>query len=112
MNLSNPSRTDIPAARASDRKSHTWTDRGTRVAALRIHVALRPGHKEAACLLQPVQALEIDVATIHDMEGARLRNQLNQDVPVVQLAVADLAETRDIAAQIEQRVISSAINGE
>ena len=54
--------------------------------------------------MQPVQALEIDVAAIHDVERARFRNQLIQDVHVVQLAVADVDEARDIAAQIEQRV--------
>ena len=78
--------------------------RGVRIATLRIHVALRPRHKEASRLMQPVQALEIDVAAIHDVEGAGFRNQLIEDVHVVQLAVADMDKTRDIAAQIEQRV--------
>jgi hypothetical protein len=41
-----------------------------RIATLRIHVALRPRHKEAGRLMQPVQALEIDVAAIHDVKGA------------------------------------------
>jgi len=51
--------------------------------------------------MQPVQAQEVDVATIHDVEGASFRNQLIEAVHVVQLAVADMDKTGDVAAQIE-----------
>src|SRR5665213_2104913 len=54
--------------------------------------------------MQPVQALEVDVATVHDVESASFRNQLIEDIDVVKLPVADMDKTRDIAAQIEQRV--------
>ena len=39
--------------------------------------------------------------TLHDVEGASFRNQLIEDVHVVQLAVADMDKTGDVAAQIE-----------
>ena len=50
-----------------------------------------------------MQAGEIDVAAIHDVDGG-LREQQIERVNVVQLAVRDVDEARDVAAQIEQRV--------
>jgi hypothetical protein len=41
--------------------------------------------------MQPVQALEIDVAAIHNVKGTGFRNQLIENVDVVQLAVSDVA---------------------
>ena len=54
--------------------------------------------------MQPIQALEVDVTTIHDVKGARFRDQLIEDVDVVQFAVADVDKRGDIATQIEQRM--------
>ena len=52
--------------------------------------------------MQGVQALEVDVAAIHDVVGARLGNQQVEDVDVVNLAVGDFDEGRDVAAQVDQ----------
>ncbi len=48
------------------------------------------------------QALEIAIVATDDIEGASLGNELIEDVDVVELAVADMQESRDIPAQVEQ----------
>ena len=69
-----------------------------------LEVRLGAGDEEAAGIVKAGQALEVDVAAIHDVEGAGLGHQLIEDIDVVQLAVADEDERRDVATQIEQRV--------
>jgi hypothetical protein len=48
--------------------------------------------------MQPMEAGEIDVAAIHDVDGARFREQQVESVDVVQLAVRNVDEARDVAA--------------
>src|SRR5271156_4776353 len=60
--------------------------------------------KEGAAPIEPVEAGEIDIAAIHDVDGARLREQKVESVDVVQLAIRDVDEARDVAAQIQERV--------
>ena len=75
-----------------------------------IEIALGAGHKERARLMQSVQSSEIQtgwpraIATIHDIEGACFDRQNIQHVDVVQLAIADVNEGPDGAAQVQQRV--------
>jgi hypothetical protein len=40
-----------------------------------IHVRFGPGDEEGAGETQPMEAGEIDVAAIHDVDGARFREQ-------------------------------------
>jgi hypothetical protein len=54
--------------------------------------------------MQHKQAHEVDVGAVHDVDGARLRHQQIEGVNVMQLAVRDMDEAWNIAAQIEQRV--------
>lgn len=54
--------------------------------------------------MEAVEPLEIEVAAIHHVEGARLGNEHVEDVDIVQFAVGDVNEARDSAAQVEQRV--------
>ena len=74
------------------------------MATLGVHVPLGAGENETRRLMQSVQALEVDVAAVHDVESAGFRNHLIEDVDVVELAIADKDETGDITAQIEKRV--------
>jgi hypothetical protein len=53
---------------------------------------------------QHEQPLEIDVATVHHVERARLGHDLIQHVHVVHFAIGDVNECRNIAAQVQQRV--------
>jgi hypothetical protein len=47
---------------------------------------------------------EIDIAPIHDVDCARLREQQVERVNVVQLDIRHVDEARDVAAQVQQRV--------
>ncbi len=75
-----------------------------RVAPLDLEVRLATGYEEAAGLVEAIEALEVKEATIHDVEGARLGQQLVEDVDLVHLAITDVNEGGDVAAQIEQRM--------
>ena len=46
----------------------------------------------------------VDVGRVHDVEGARLRNQHVEYVDIVQLALGNMDKRRDIATQIQKRV--------
>ena len=61
-------------------------------------------HKEAARLVQSMQPFEVDIASVHDVEGAGLGYQQVEHIDVVQLAVADVQKRRDVAAQVQKRV--------
>ena len=63
-----------------------------RVDAPSVHVPLGAGDKVAFGLMQPKQSLEIEVATVHDIEGARLWNENIEHVDVVEFPVADVNE--------------------
>ena len=60
--------------------------------------------EEAAGLMKATEPIEVDVSAIHDVDGTGLGHQLIEDIDVVQLAVADEDEGRDIAPQIKERV--------
>src|ERR1035437_9503836 len=75
-----------------------------RVTAFGFEVGLAARNKKAAGLVEAIQALEVDKATIDDVEGARLGQQLLEDVDLVHLAVADMNKGGDVAPQIEQGV--------
>src|SRR6202035_681061 len=60
--------------------------------------------EEAAGLMKATEPIEVDVSAIHDVDGTGLGHQLIEDIDVVQLAVADEDEGRDIAPQIQERV--------
>jgi hypothetical protein len=62
------------------------------------------GDEEGTRPMQHMQAREIDIAAIHDIGGAGLGQHEVESVNVVQLAVRDMDEARDAAAQIEQGV--------
>src|SRR5690606_28395946 len=72
--------------------------------ALRFEIGFGANDEEAARFVKAKQARKIGEAAVHDVESARFRQQLIEDIDLVQLAVAYMNKTRDIAAQIEQRV--------
>src|SRR6266403_5062992 len=77
---------------------------GMRVAAVYLEVRLATRHEEAAGLVEAIEALEVKEATVHDVESARLGQQLVEDVDLVHLASTDVNKRGDVAAQIEQRM--------
>jgi hypothetical protein len=54
--------------------------------------------------MQQVKPGEVEVATIHDVDGAGFWHQNVEHIDIAQLAVGDMDEARDVAAQVEQRV--------
>src|SRR6266478_148445 len=75
-----------------------------RIATLGFEVRFGAGDKEAFRLVQLIKPLEVDVASVHDVESTRLGQQQVQNVDVVQFAIADVEKRRDVAAQVQQRV--------
>src|SRR5450432_237228 len=69
-----------------------------------LEVRLGASDKEAAALVQAIQALEVQVAAVHDVEGAGFGDQQVEYVDVVQFAVADVYKCRNGATQVEQGV--------
>ena len=53
---------------------------------------------------ESVETPEVDVATIHDVEGAGLEKQLVEDVDIVHVSGCDVDNARDAAAQVHQSV--------
>src|ERR1700732_3590938 len=57
--------------------------------------------------MKQVEALEIDVGPIHHIKGIGLRQNLIQDVYVMNLAIGNLNESGDGTAYVEQGCASS-----
>src|SRR5664280_938279 len=77
---------------------------GMRITALCVEIRFGARHKEAAGLVQAMQPFEVDVASVHDVEGARLGHQQVEDIDVVKLASADVQKRGDVAAKVQERV--------
>ena len=77
---------------------------GVGVAPLEFGIGLGTGDEEGVGLMDHKQSLEIQVATIEQVIGARLDVQQVQGVDLVGLAVADVNECGDTAAQVQQGV--------
>src|ERR1019366_1454650 len=75
-----------------------------RVHAPCIEVLLGARDEETSHLIERVEPLEVQVTSIHDVEGASLDKQQVQHIDVVHLAVGDVDEGGDRSPQIEQRV--------
>src|SRR5271166_4745803 len=58
----------------------------------------------ASGIVKPRQTFEIQIAAIHDVEGARLGLKKIENFDIVHLAIADVDERGNAAAKIEQRV--------
>ena len=67
-------------------------------------VLLGPGEEEGTDLVHQVQALEVQVGTVHDVDGSRFRGEDVEHVDVVELAVGNVHEARDGSAQVQQCV--------
>ena len=67
-----------------------------------IHAAFRPRDEESTSLMHLVEPSEVEVTAIHDIEGACFEEQQVEHIDLVQLAIADVNEGRNGAAQIQQ----------
>jgi hypothetical protein len=71
---------------------------------LQQNIPLRAHYEESGAEREHVQALEIDVAAIHHVERAGLRNDLVEHSDVGHLAVCNPINIWDVAMEVEQRV--------
>ncbi len=75
-----------------------------RIHPMSIEVGFGTSHEKRPGLVQPIQAGEIDVPAVHDIDGAGLGHEHVERMHVVHLSVGNMDETRDVAAQIQQCV--------
>ncbi len=75
-----------------------------RVAAFEFCVALGASHEEGPSLVDDKQPREIQIAPVHQVERTGLQHQIVHHVDLVRLAVDDVNERGNIAAQVQQRV--------
>ena len=68
------------------------------------HVGFGSGDEEGCALDKDMETGEIDVTTVHGVEGSRLQNQLVQGVDIVDFPVGNMDEAGDISPQIDERV--------
>jgi len=74
------------------------------VAALEQDVGFRAHNEEGRAEREAVEALEIDVAAVHDVERPGLGQDLVENIHIVHLAVRNADERGDVAVQIQQGV--------
>src|SRR3990167_4454495 len=68
------------------------------------HVGFGSGHKECQGFGNPVEAFEIQVAPVHDVEGTDFQNEFVQNIDIVDLAVCNADECWDRAPQVQKSV--------
>ena len=66
------------------------------------HVAFGSQNEKGVAAMDAVKAFEIDVSAIHDIDGPGFRREQIQGMDIVQLAVGDVDEARNVAPQIQQ----------
>ena len=77
---------------------------GARVNATKEQIGLATDDKERLRLMHDEPACEVGEATIHDVKAAGFGYQDVEHIDFVHLAIADVDECWNVAAQIEQRV--------
>ena len=74
------------------------------------HVGFRPGDKEGASVMQPIQTAEIDITAIHDIDGASFRQQQIKCMNVMKLAVCSVqARVRTLRSPSWQSTIRAKV---
>jgi len=75
-----------------------------RIDSFTFKVRLGPGDKEGQALGDLVQPSKVHISPVHHMDGAGLDRQHIQNIDVMQFAVRDLNECRNIPTQVKERV--------
>lgn len=71
----------------------------SRIDAPKLGIRLGSSNEEGLCSMQPVKPGEIEIASIHDVDRPGLDHQDVEYIDIAQLAVGDVDEGGDIAAQ-------------
>ena len=69
-----------------------------------IRIALGSSDEEPTALMQGVESSEIQISPVHHIEGAGFGDQDVEYIDVVPFAVGNMDKTRDLTAQIQQRM--------
>ena len=69
-----------------------------------IHATLGSGHEECARLVECEQTTKVEISPVHHVERTCLDGQHIQHIDIAHLAVRDVDESRDVAAQIQKRM--------
>src|ERR1700722_15644029 len=72
-----------------------------RVASLDQYIRLGADNEESRAECKNKEPLEINVASVHNVEGACLWHDLVQDVHVVHIPAGDADERRNVAVQVQ-----------
>jgi hypothetical protein len=75
-----------------------------RVEASESEIALCPGDKESHGLMHPVESGEVEITSVHDVDGSNFHKEIVENVDVVDLLMGDEDECWDTAPQIQQGV--------
>lgn len=67
-------------------------------------LVLARSKEEATGLMQAVETGKVEIAAIHDVEGSGFGQEQVQDVDVMELAVGNMDECRDVGTEIQQRM--------
>ncbi len=59
-------------------------------------------NKEAHRLMKTIQASEVEVSSVHNIEGSGFENNPVQNIDIVEFAIGNVNEGRDIALQVKQ----------
>ena len=59
-------------------------------------------NKEAQGLMKTMQAVKIKVGAIHNIEGSGLWNKQVKDIDIMEFAIGNANESRDITTQVKQ----------
>src|SRR5215471_13754818 len=73
-----------------------------RINPVRVNVGLRPCYKKCPGLMQSVQTVEIDVTTIHDLDGARVGDEQIERMNIVEFTVGNMDKAWYVAPQVKQ----------
>ena len=75
-----------------------------RVDPSQVGIRFGAGDKECAGFVKAEESLEIQIGAIHHIDCRRLRNHQIKPIEVVQFAVGNMYNCRDISPQVQQRV--------
>jgi len=75
-----------------------------RIPTLGSEVGFDARHKKAARVVQAMEPFEVEIISVHDVEGTGLGQQQVKHMDVVSCAVADVQERGGVAAQVQERV--------
>ena len=84
-------------------ESRGFVDGAFRPAAA-LEVLLGTRDEESHVRLKDVEPGEIDVASVHDVEGAGLQRQMVESLDIVHFSAGNVDKTGDVAAQVDQGV--------